>query len=312
MRYIKKLSQDEINKMLDKHQNWIDRKDNGERADFSHCYLKDVNFNYTNLECAIFDDAFLHNAKFEECTLLNTSFVGAYLQGANFFKAKASDAEFRNAILRNADMRYANMSDCYFTSADLNGADLTGSDFTGSCFNNASLDNATFCHTNLDCIEIEYCTFDNADDQNNELDAAIPMACPRTGDFIGWKAVMQDDHRFIVKLQIPIDAKRSSAFSNKCRAQFVRTLDIICLDADICTDSVTSKAIKDTIYTKGELTFPDSWDECRWNECSNGIHFFMTIDEACEYAKFFTSVTKANLNCYQQFSSTAVLTKTDG
>lgn len=314
MRYLTKLTQEEIDDILNKHQDWIDRKDTGERADFSNCYLKNVNFNYANLEGAIFNGAFLHNATFEEGALIDTSFDGAYLQGAKFFKTEVSDASFENAILRNADMRYAYMPDCYFTNADLNGADLSGADFSGSCFNCASLDNVTFCHTNLAGIEIEDCTFNNADDQNNELDVAIPMACPRTGDFIGWKAVRQDDHDFIVKLQIPIDAKRSSAFSNKCRAQFVKTLDIICLDADICTDSVVNKAIKDTIYRKGELTFPDSWDECRWNECSNGIHFFMTIDEACAYAKFFTLPKKVHPRLAfgnRQISSTAVLTKED-
>lgn len=33
----------------------------------------------------------------------------------------------------------------------------------------------------------------------------------------------------------------------------------------------------------GETVVPDSFDEDRWNECSNGIHFFITKQEAIDY-----------------------------
>jgi hypothetical protein len=37
------------------------------------------------------------------------------------------------------------------------------------------------------------------------------------------------------------------------------------------------------IYQVGATVYPDSWDEDRWNECSHGIHFFITRKEAEEY-----------------------------
>jgi len=36
-------------------------------------------------------------------------------------------------------------------------------------------------------------------------------------------------------------------------------------------------------YRAGETVRPDSWDENRWNECSHGIHFFITRAEAEAY-----------------------------
>lgn len=36
-------------------------------------------------------------------------------------------------------------------------------------------------------------------------------------------------------------------------------------------------------YRVGETVVPDSFDEDRWNECSNGIHFFITKQEAIDY-----------------------------
>lgn len=38
-----------------------------------------------------------------------------------------------------------------------------------------------------------------------------------------------------------------------------------------------------TRYEIGEFVYPDSFDEDRWRECSNGIHFFTTFDEAKNY-----------------------------
>ena len=34
------------------------------------------------------------------------------------------------------------------------------------------------------------------------------------------------------------------------------------------------------LYKVGKTVYPDGFDEDRWNECSNGIHFFMTRREA--------------------------------
>ena len=36
-------------------------------------------------------------------------------------------------------------------------------------------------------------------------------------------------------------------------------------------------------YRVGETVRPDKWDENRFNECSNGIHFFITRIEAENY-----------------------------
>ena len=40
---------------------------------------------------------------------------------------------------------------------------------------------------------------------------------------------------------------------------------------------------RDFIYRVGEFVEVDNFDEDRWNECSTGIHFFITRQEAVEY-----------------------------
>ena len=36
-------------------------------------------------------------------------------------------------------------------------------------------------------------------------------------------------------------------------------------------------------YVKGEMVYPDSFDDNRWNECSHGIHFFINKEDALNY-----------------------------
>jgi len=82
-----------------------------------------------------------------------------------------------------------------------------------------------------------------------------------------------------VKLEIPEDAERSSATTRKCRASKAKVLDIQNYDgspADVT--EVTSE--RGGVYRVGEVILPDAWDENRWNECSHGIHFFVTRMEA--------------------------------
>ena len=108
----------------------------------------------------------------------------------------------------------------------------------------------------------------------------IPLACPSEGAFIGWKKVME---KYLVKLQIPEDARRSSATARKCRCDKAMVLDITSLDGNKHYDEVTNNRYNETIYKVGEFVYPDSFDENRWCECSNGIHFFVNKDDAINY-----------------------------
>jgi hypothetical protein len=103
---------------------------------------------------------------------------------------------------------------------------------------------------------------------------AMVSICPE-GDIIGWKKCKGG---VIVKLLIPADAKRSNATGRKCRAEYAKVLEIFGDDIAL-SDYDGGK----TIYKAGETVIPDKWDDNRWDECSNGIHFFITRAEAEAY-----------------------------
>lgn len=88
----------------------------------------------------------------------------------------------------------------------------------------------------------------------------------------------------IVKLEIPADAKRSSATSRKCRASKATVISITKSNGeDAGVSSVHSDYDISFVYTVGETIEVDDFDEDRWNECSSGIHHFITRNEAVNY-----------------------------
>ena len=106
------------------------------------------------------------------------------------------------------------------------------------------------------------------------------MACPTDGSFIGWKKASG----YIVKLQIPEDARRSSAGGEKCRCDKAFVVDIQNFDgtnADI--ETVCSDHDENFVYAVGATVEVSDFDDDRWNECAPGIHFFIDRRAAVEY-----------------------------
>ena len=148
------------------------------------------------------------------------------------------------AVKKGADLTGADLKGAYLTGAYLKGADLKGADLKGA-------------------KEIPY----------------VPFACPSDGAFIGWKKVYDK----LIKLEIPEDARRCSSTSLKCRCDKARVLKITSLDESMEYDSVINHNYEELIYKEGEIVYPDSFDEDRWNECSHGIHFFINKQDAINY-----------------------------
>ena len=220
------------------------------RVNFKGADLNRVNFEGANLECANLEGADLTGANFEGADLTGANFEGANLEGADLKGADLNCVNFEGANLEGANLEGANLESTYFFVADLK---------------NAKFKDANFRWVSLDGAKnIPY----------------IPLACPSEGAFIGWKKV---EKKYLVKIQIPEDAKRLSATTRQCRCDKAVVLDITSLDGEIHFDEVVNHNYNETIYKVGEVVYPDSFDENRWRECSNGIHFFVDKKDAIEY-----------------------------
>ena len=189
---------------------------------------------------------------------------GADLGGANLGGADLGGANLGGADLGGADLRSANLRGANLYGADLRGADLRGADLYGADLGGADLGGADLGGADLGGADLGF----------------IPINCPSDGAFVGWKKV-QDK---LIKLLIPEDAKRCSATTYKCRCDKAQVLAITSLDEKSSFDSVTNVAYNPNIeYKVGEMVYPDKFDEDRWNECSNGIHFFINKQDAINY-----------------------------
>ena len=157
-------------------------------------------------------------------------------------------ADLRGAYLGGADLRWA-----ILPSANLSGADLSGADLRGANLSGADLEN----------VIADYKT------------TGFHLACPESGAFDGWKKLRDGK---IAHIRIPATAKRSSATTRKCRAESAKVIKIY--DGDGTSKFGHSLHNPGFVYRVGETVHCDEWDADRWNDCSGGIHFFLTRAEA--------------------------------
>jgi len=223
-------------------------------------------------------------------TLEEANLRGAELRGANLISANLGDAELRGANLGGANLRGAeleganlagaNLGDAELRGANLISANLGDAELRGANLRGANLGGANLRGANLRGAELEGANLAGAD--YSEYTSFLSSQCPIEGSFIGWKKC----GRYIVKLKICEDADRSSSTSLKCRCSKAEVLEIQNMDgstADIT--EICSNYNKDFIYKVGETVEVKDFDKCRWNECSNGIHFFIDRNVAVAYIK---------------------------
>ena len=172
----------------------------------------------------------------------------ADLHGADLFGADLSRAD-----LSRANLSEANLCGASLFLADLSGADLRGTDLTGANLTGANPKGAKF---------------------------DWPLVCPEKGSFIGYKKCRD---KLIVELEIPEDSLRSSATTRKCRCSKAKVLSITSLGGlEANAEYAVSRKDSEFLYKVGEVVSVDNFDTDRWNECSTGIHFFMTREEAVD------------------------------
>ena len=166
------------------------------------------------------------------------------------FTYESTDNDIKTTLLKAVE-----------SGADLRGADLQGADLQDADLQDADLQGA------------------------KNAEAAIAMTVvPSEGAIIGWKKCA--DNR-IVKLRIPEEAKRLNATGRKCRAEYAEVLAIYPKGVkQALAKKETAKSNQDNsfIYKVGKTVKPTkAFDLDRWNECSTGIHFFITREEAESY-----------------------------
>ncbi len=204
-----------------------------------------ANLRGANLRGANLHEADLCGANLHEADLYGANLYGANLHEADLYGANLYEANLRGANLHEADLYGADLYEADLYGANLRGADLYGADLYGAR-------NVPF----------------------------IPLVCPDTGSFIGWKKA----NGCIVKLEILAESRRSSATGRKCRCDKAKVLEIQKLDGTECgLTEIASGYDRSFVYHVGEVVEEPKYETDRWRECAPGIHFFVNRQEAVDY-----------------------------
>ena len=294
---LRKISQEELDMILKNHKLWLVTCGmKGERANLRYTDLRGFNLTKVNLShagltgsdltaanlCsanlryANLSGADLYCADLKYADLKYANLSAANLECSNLSCSNLSCADLRVVDLPNANLSCANLICACLTGADLRGADLHGADLTGADLSAANLSGAD---ADLRVADLWLVNLQNTDLTDVKNFPNIPMACPESGSFIGWKHA----GGYIVKLEIPEDAKRSSSTGIKCRCDKAKVLSIENYDGTPVDVEVHSDFDPEFIYRIGETVIVDDFDDNRFNECAHGIHFFMNRDVAVRY-----------------------------
>lgn len=249
------MTNDELKKIIEKHERWLKNQEGGECADLHGTDLHGTDLRYVNLSGA---------------NLRNVNLGGANLRGANLCDSdlRYSDlhgVELYDASLCYADIRYANLRDANLCCTNLQDANLFNTDLHG---------------VTMHCADIYNTNLWDADLQDAKNVPYIPMTCPDSGSFIAWKKA----RGYIVKLLIPEDAKRSSATGRKCRCDKAIVVAIETINGESSgLNEIASDYNSSFIYRIGETVIEPNFCEDRFKECAEGIHFFINRQEAANF-----------------------------
>ena len=187
-------------------------------------------------------------------------------------RANLRGANLRGANLSNADLSRADLSNANLFCADLSGADLSNANLSGANLSRADLSNA-----NLFCADLY-----GADLYGARIDA-VAIARQKIvpdGTLVVWKKLSEG---VVAQLEIPNDAQRTNAIgSRKCRSSAAVVVALF-KDGVLFDGEAFDRYAGKTRYKAGEVVLPDSYDDSALIECSNGIHWFLTREEAEAY-----------------------------
>lgn len=118
------MTQEEIKKILERHQHWLNKDCDGWREMRANLYgvnLRGINLSGVNLRGACLSESDL-----SESNIRKTDLRGACLWGTYLWKSDLSESDLSESDLRKADLGEADLWKVNIRKADLRGADLSG------------------------------------------------------------------------------------------------------------------------------------------------------------------------------------------
>ena len=266
-----------LEEILENHLHWLKQDVDGWKE--MRANLNGADISNTDLRFANFKYASLNDVNFYKSDLRGADLRRASLQHTNLSYADFREATLNDIYIFNSNLAHADFGDASLVGADISHSNLTRANFRWANFGWADLRNCVFYQSDFKECNFMYATLRGA-----KYVPYIPLQCPSDGAFIGWKRVKD----VLIKLEIPADAKRSSATTHKCRCEKAKVLGFYDTlgEMELNITELVNDRYEECKYVKGEMVYPDYFDEDRWNECSHGIHFFINKQDAINYNNY--------------------------
>ena len=311
----KKISEEELKKVISKHALWLQDHDTGKRAELNGYRIEDVDISGVDLS-----QADLSGSSFTEVKLIGTNLSGARLIGTVFMNVDMTDAILDDVNLQEGDISHstlvrmkahrANFISCIMWDNDFTEAVLSASRFLGAQLCDGKFQGADLSYCDLSFADIDYANFEdavlkevdlkwtrnsywasfkNADMEDIDLKGSaiddkavegaknlfVPMVCPEEGSFIAWKKCRDGK---VIRLMVPEDAQRTGGSSYTCRASEVVILNIF--DGENECEEAICLYDDEIVYHKGErIKDEEEFDPSLLHD-GTGIHFYITRAEA--------------------------------
>ncbi len=181
-----------------------------------------------------------------------------------------------------------NFASCSFINcAFAEGVSISNCRFSSCVFFNNYIENATFVKNRFSECSLSKLYIRTWSHSDNVIDSGCVGFFPKIpsyGAFYGYKVIQGC---MVVRLLIPADAKRSTSSGGKCRASYAIVDEIMDYAGQPMPDEIVGYSYYDPAfeYRKGETLIPSGFTPNPTQECGEGIHFFLSFEEAVNYGK---------------------------
>ena len=189
--------------------------------------------------------------------------------------AVKNNANLSKANLSNADLRYANLSNANLSNADLFNANLSKANLSNADLRYANLSNADLFNANLSNVDLSNANLSNADlPESEKIRKGVIIDKPVRV----FKKCIKNN---IVELELLKGSIVFSINNKKCRTNKAKVISI----NGMCEKGLKCSSVYDRnfIYEVGKTVEVKDFDLMYNVECSSGIHFFWTKEEAEDY-----------------------------
>lgn len=215
--------------------------------------------NFSNLDLSRID---LSGLDLSNINLSYTDLSYANLSYTFLFNANLYNSKLFNTKLCCANLEYAVLEDTVLSNVDLTNTRLSHANLSG-----ATLFDCNLGKTNLENVNLHNTRLDKKEQIRKGLILKDKM--------IGYKKCIDD---IIVTLEIPKGAIVFSINNDKCRTNKAKVIEISNGET-----IAKSKFVENFIYELGKEIEIEDFDLMYNVECSTGIHFFRTREEAEKY-----------------------------